>query len=405
MRRLALAAMALAVLPLAALGVGCARHRPKPPDAIVFWEPWPPAVLAPAIARFEAENPALRVSVRQVPLASVSDSLAAALAAGAPPDLCALASDDMRRWLDSGSLCDWSAGVADQRDSLRGWPPCTLGDALYGLPWLLAPRVLWVQPALFARAGLDASRPPGTWAQLRAAAARIQKLGGGIHGFGIARGDSLETALGFLPFAWGNGGEVLSADLDSSRLASREVLEALEFYASLRHSALLAGSDTLAREFAAGRLGMRVAAAGDAPASAALALVPRPGDDRGEHASYADEVVLVSLTASHRKEAALRLARALARPRALREVADAIGPGLRPATAAVDSAPLPAAAPATEVLARQCATSRFAPAVARWDSMRVAIGAAVDEVLAGHGSASEALEAADARVQALAGRR
>ncbi|MBK7367908.1 MAG: hypothetical protein IPJ04_08315 [Candidatus Eisenbacteria bacterium] len=49
------------------------------------------------------------------------DSIAAALASGALPDLCVLDSTAMPALLERGDLSDWSAGVADLRDSLTGW--------------------------------------------------------------------------------------------------------------------------------------------------------------------------------------------------------------------------------------------------------------------------------------------
>ncbi len=399
------AQLAFAALVLASVVASCARPRTKAPDEIVFWEPWAPSVVAPYVQRFEAGNPSLRVRVRQVPLAQASDSLAAALAAGHPPDLCAIASADMPRWLASGSLVDWSAGVADLRDSLRGWPLCTVGDALYGLPWLLRPRVLLLQPALFARAGLDAARPPETWAQLRAAAAKVQKLGGGVRGFGIARGDSVEDAAEFLSFAWGNGAELLSAGLDSSRFDSPEAAGALEFYASLGRVALVAPRDTLLRELGAGRLGMMLGdAAAAAPAHAAVALVPRPAAGQGTHAAFADGVVLASFTGSKRKEAALRLARALASPATLPALAAGTG-GLQPAIADPDSAPLPPGAPPARVAARQCAGARFAPPVARWDSIRAAIADAVGDALDDRASAADAVARAGERIDASVGRK
>lgn len=404
MRRVAISALALALIAIA-----CARPRPRI-DAIEFWEPWPPAVVAPLVAHFEAENPAQHVHVRQMSLATVSDSLAAALAAGAGPDLCVLPGACMPRWLASSALCDWSAGVADLRDSLRGWPLCTVGEALYGLPCLLDVRTLLVHPQLFARAGLDSAKPPHTWEQLHAAAVRVQKLGHGVHGFGIATGDSLAATAEFLAFVAGNGGQVLSQELDSARIDSPEALAALAFYLSLRRSALVAAPDTLAREFAAGRLAMMLA---DAPAradvrravpGAVVALVPRPAGELGTHATWADAVVLVGFTGSHRKEAALRLARSLARREGLGALAAATD-GLAPAYGDADSLELPAGASAAQVLARQGESAHFAPAVAHWDSMCTAIAFEVGEALHDRKSAAAALTDAAARVTELAGRR
>ena len=401
--------LAFALVLLAALVASCTKPRPRP-DEVVFWEPWPASIVAPMVARFEADNPSLHVSVRRIALATMNDSLAVALAAGHPPDLCAIASGDMPRWLSTNVLSDWSAGVAGLRDSLRGWELCSVGDALYGLPLLLNPRVLLCNTALFERAGLDAGRPPETWAQLRSAALKLQKLGHGVHGFGLSVGDSLESAAEFLSFAWGNGGEVFSARLDSSRFDSSEMLETLQFYLSLRRAALMAGSDTLLHEFDEGRLGMLVTGAdtfagrGPRAAAGSIALLPRPGARSGTHAAYADGVVLASFTASRRKEAALRLARVLAEPAGLRAMS-ALLRDLQPATADSDSTALPLHATIAQVLARQRTTAHFAPPVAHWDSIRTAIGFQVGEALLDRKSAADALADADARIAALAGRR
>src|SRR5262249_56074556 len=92
--------------------------------------------------------------------------------AGHPPDLCELDRDEVARFMDRGWLSDWSAGVADLAPGVRGWELCRLGDALYGLPWLLDTRVLLYNRALLARAGLDSTRAPETWDELHAASAR-----------------------------------------------------------------------------------------------------------------------------------------------------------------------------------------------------------------------------------------
>lgn len=402
--------LALAALLLLTALASCTKPKPRI-DEIVFWQPWPAAAVEPAVRAFEAATPNVHVSVHEVPLAALRDSLDAALAAGTPPDLCAIGSDELPERLAANALVDWSAGVADLRDSLVGWPLCTVGDAIYGLPWTLSPRVLVLRRDLVARAGLDASRPPQTWAQLRAAVARLQKLGGGVRAIGLPRGGAGEASDAFLALAWGNGGEMLSAELDSSRVDSPENLAALELLQSLRRGVRVAGPDTLRRELAAGRLAMifddgsawaRAASAKDA--SVAIAPLPRPDADRGTRATLADGVVLASFTGSRRKELALRLARTLVRPEHAQATAAALA-GPASARLAADSAATARPDGVLGALAAQCATARFAPHAARWDSIRIALGGAVDDVLAGRRAAREALADADARVAALAGRR
>lgn len=405
MRRFALAGVVLALLAAAFAGAGCGRAKPhaKPGVEVVFWQPWAPGVVAPAVARFEAANPGTHVRVVQVTFDALGDSLEAARAANTWPDLCALPASQMPRWLDAGVFSDWSAGVAGLRDSLAGWPACTVGDALYGLPWLLRSRVLAGDPVLLRRAHLGATLP-ATWPQLRTAALRLRALGGGVYGFGFPRGDSLETAAQFLSFAWSRGADVLSAAGDSSRIGSREALAALEFLASLRRATLLASRDTLTRAAAAGRLGLWIADPGALPKGAVVAPLPVPAADSARGAAWSEAVVLAGFAGARRKEAALRLALALARSEEQFALARAVSPW-SPSLAGADTAAAFAHAPLARTLARACAGARFAPRVANWDSMRIAIGGAVDDALAGRATPREALAAADARVGALAARR
>ena len=155
---------AMAALATAALAIsGCARTSQV--REVVFWQFWPLEVIQPIVQRFEAEHPGIEVRVEQLTWDSGKDKITAAVAAGRPPDLCELGSTYMPRFLEAGALSDWSAGVADLRDSLRGWDMCRVGDALYGLPWVLGTRALFYDKTLFARAGLDSSRAPETWAE------------------------------------------------------------------------------------------------------------------------------------------------------------------------------------------------------------------------------------------------
>ena len=391
----------LALVALAALAGACARPA-APPDEIVFWQRGPEGALAPIVARFEAGHPGLRVRVERVAAGGDSARLAAALASGEPPDLCQIASARMPELLASGRLCDWSAGVADLRDSLVGWPLCTEGDAIYGLPWLLDPEILHVDRDLMRRAGLDPAHAPETWPELAADAARIQRLGHGVHGFGVADGDAPGWAPALLPLFWSNGGELFSDKLDSSRVDSPENLEALEFALKLRRTGLVAPPDSLAREFERGRLGFVIAPASGAAgarAHGAVALVPRPAAGRGEHASLATGEVLVSFTSSRRKESALRLARFLSRPE--NALPAALAQGLVPATPGADTSALLRGRPREQLVLRQLAHARFEPARPAWSAVQDSLEAALGGALAGRRNAREALADADQRLAAL----
>lgn len=405
---LAAAAAAAAALLLA---VGCAP-TPRPPEDVVFWQFGPPAVLEPLVRRFEGENPGVRVRLERVDRWTVADSVNAALAAGTPPDLCELGGGAMRALLESGRLSDWSAGVADQRDSLRGWETCRVGDALYGMPWRISPCVLYWNRDLFARAGLDPGAAPRTWDELVVAATRIQRLRGGVHGYGLAIGDSAGMLPEFLSFAWGNGGEVLSAAGDSSRFDSPANEQALELELRLRRAGLRAEGDSLDREFAAGRLGLRVAG----PELAArldreapglrfgVARVPGRTADADTSAPYATVRVLASFTQSRHKEHALRLARFLVRPDNAVAAYAAAADGL-PSNAAADTLAWFRARPREALFAAQAARARFAPALPAWNRMGRALEDELERALRGDQGADSAVARAGARLATLAGRR
>src|SRR5262249_7553424 len=170
------------------LALSCGRNRAARPVEVTFWERWPIEAIQPLVQRFKAANPSIRVVVSQLPAEGATDTLALAAQGGPVPDLVELDADQTARFISEGWLSDWSAGVADLKPGVRGWELCSLGDAIYGLPWLLRTHVLLFNRALFARAGMDSSRAPETWDDLKTAAARVQKLGRGGYGFGLPAG-------------------------------------------------------------------------------------------------------------------------------------------------------------------------------------------------------------------------
>jgi multiple sugar transport system substrate-binding protein len=304
------------------------------------------------------------------------------------PDLCQLGSTSMPRLMASRSLADWSAGVADLKPALRGWEMCSIGDALYGVPWVLGTRALFYNKTLLARAGLDSAQAPETWAELYRDAAAVQKLGGGVHGYGLMANDRQKLFETFMPFAWGNGGEILSAGLDSSRFDSPENRAALAFYLSLRKVGTLGVQDALDRDFKKGKLGLEISGAWlfeqipkQAPALRyGMAPVPKPAADHGTHASYAGGEVLVGFEAAKHKEAALRLARFLVRPdNALALAENALS--VEPATVGADSVAFYRARPDAQRMIRQFASARFAPNHPEWEAMEGAIEDAIERAL------------------------
>jgi multiple sugar transport system substrate-binding protein len=396
----------IVVLAIALFLLSCAKSQKS--DAIVFWQFWSMDAITPIVQKFEQENPGVHVRVEQLTWDSGKEKISAAIAARDPPDLCELGSTYMPHFLASGSLSDWSAGVADLRDSLRGWDLVRIGEAVYGLPWELGTRALFYNKTLMARAGLDSTRDPITWDDLYRAAEKIQALGGGVHGYGVAANDRQKLFKKFMPFAWGNGGEILSPDLDSSRFDSPANRQALEFYLRLRKVGLLGVQNDLDKEFKEGRLGLQISGAwlckqipAEAPGlSYGVALVPKPAREGGVHASFAGGEVLVSFNTSKNKEHALRLARFLVRSdnaQALAQTALSV----QPANVGADTVAFYRQRPDLAVMIRQFETAFSTPNHPAWDAMEAAIEDEIDQALSDRKTAAQAIHDADAKITAL----
>jgi multiple sugar transport system substrate-binding protein len=398
-----------AAVALVALVLSCAPARRV--EEIVFWQFWPGEVLTPLLQQFEREHPGLRVRVQTLDWANGLDSITAAVAGGDPPDLCELGSTWVPRLMTAGSLADWSRDVRDLEPRLRGWELCSMGGRHYGLPWVMGTRVLFYNKTLFARAGLDSNQAPETWDELYDAADRIQRLGGGIHGYGVQTGEHEVLFKKFMPFAYGNGGRVLSDDLTRPDFDTARNRQALAFYLRLREVGILGRQDSLDREFREGRLGLQVSGAWlfrsiprDAPALRyGVALIPRPEAEHGTHASIVGGEVLVSFTGSKQKAGALALARFLVRPEnalALAQSAMSV-----PATLGADTSEYYRERPEQQVMIRQLETAVPTPNHPAWVEMEAVIEDEVDQALHDRKTARQAVADAHRRLTGLAEKR
>ncbi|MEQ1834762.1 MAG: sugar ABC transporter substrate-binding protein [Candidatus Eisenbacteria bacterium] len=392
---------AVVLLALAAVLAGACARSPKK-QQVVFWITWPIDAVRPIEQRYEALHKDINVKLVVMPWEGLRDSLAAALAAGNPPDLCQMHSTDLPPFLSGSSLSDWSAGVADLRPALRGWPMVMVGDAIYGLPWLLRTQVLYWNRDLFFRAKLGPARGPQTWDELRQAATAIQRLRDGVHGYGLAVTDSGATFRAVLPYLLSNGGSLMTEEFDSSRVDSPENLQALEFVQSLRPSTLLASDDSLAREFEAGRLGLllagselgvRLQRSGRGPRYG-VELVPRPAPERGARTALAAGEVLVSFTNSHHKEDALRLARFLVQDDNALALATLIQ-FMQPASVTADTAAWYRTRPEQQIMFRQLASVAYLPQHRDWAAMHRVLANEFGAAIGGWRGARAALAVAD----------
>lgn len=118
--------------------------------------------------------------------------------------------------------------------------PFMNSDKIYGLPWLQQPVVLYVNKALFDKAGVSYPDKNWTWKDFTDAATKLTVDKNGKHP-GEAGFDAKSTAQwgfslnGWPPsqmFIWQNGGEVITEE-GKSPIDSPEAVKALKFYSDL----------------------------------------------------------------------------------------------------------------------------------------------------------------------------
>jgi ABC-type glycerol-3-phosphate transport system substrate-binding protein len=185
------------------------------------------------IPRFEAAHPGVTVNTQYVSWTHVDEKLTISFAGGVAPDVFqvgaeyvgGLAYRGMAEPLDD-RIADW--GEADDYFP-ASWNTCVYQGAVYGLPYLSAPRVLVYRKDLLRRAGFE--RPPDTWEELAEVAQRLTVKQGPVWEMaGLNLPVSWQV---FVEFLWENGGQVFNEEGTRSLLDSPEAAEALQFYADL----------------------------------------------------------------------------------------------------------------------------------------------------------------------------
>lgn len=392
--RAALPALAL-LLALGATGPACGGGD-SGPTRVTFWQFFPSETITPLIEKFEEQHPDIRVEMQQLTWASGLEKITAAVAAGNPPDLCELGSTWFAKFAANGTLVDWTTPSVNLRPEFLMWDACTYEDRVYGLPWMTGTRALFVNAELAERAGWTG--PVETWDQLLALVRAIDGLGDDVYGYGMNAGERYIQFKKFMPYAWGNGGRVLTADLDGCAFDSDAVREALEFYLELEPSSLREKQEILDQAFQQGRLGAMISGAWllkTLPKNAPdlrfdVHLVPRPPRPDGVHASFGGGEILVSFARSKESEAAFELARFLCESPQAMAITRA-EQSVLPAAAAAATDPWFGENPHQAVFRKQLETAVFPPNIEAWVEIQDAVDTWLEKAVFGRVTPSEAL--------------
>ena len=191
------------------------------------------AVLRELVAAFSKANPGPKIGL--VPVAEQGDhvaKLAAAFAGGSPPDVFLL---NYRRFGQFAAKDVIEPTPVDDPDAY--YAPTieafTIGGRLLCLPQNASSSVVYVNPALFARAGVPLPAASWTWADMRTAAERLSAKG--IEAIGYETG--MRTVA---PFVWGAGGEVVDSQDAPTKvtLTSAPAREAIRYLLDLQEYGL-----------------------------------------------------------------------------------------------------------------------------------------------------------------------
>jgi ABC-type glycerol-3-phosphate transport system substrate-binding protein len=228
------------------------------------------------VATFEKANPTITIkSVYNYPCTNLP-TFTAQLRAGTEPDIFYIDFTDLPQVLTAGQAADITQYVSSKTvPTLKDIVPAamkavTAGKTIYGLPTSNYTQGLIYNRALFSQAGLNPNDPPTTWAQVETDAKAIAKLGHGIEGWGDYSANnnggwhyaSYMDALGGTTVNTNNVPPTAGFN-NANGLAILEALHTLRFTDNAMSATQGLGWGALQQQFAAGKLGMYIAAPDD----------------------------------------------------------------------------------------------------------------------------------------------
>ena len=180
------------------------------------------------VADFNKQNPNGQVEIEIVNWNDGHQKLQTLISGNQAPDLALVGTRWMAEYAKADLLADLSNADSKGLRSAEFVPGVynagRIEGKLRGLPAAASVRGLYYNAAMLQRAGVA---PPKNWAELTAAATKIQAANAGVGAVGV-QGKEVETDLYFYYFLWGAGGQILGPD-NRSALTAPPAQEALDF--------------------------------------------------------------------------------------------------------------------------------------------------------------------------------
>lgn len=110
------------------------------------------------IAKYEEENPGVKVVWTDVPYADVQAKLVAAVAGGTAPDVVNLNTQMTLTLAGKGALVDLAQEATAEQKGIYIedlWNSAKIGDSVYAFPWYASPDIMFYNKELFDEAGME----------------------------------------------------------------------------------------------------------------------------------------------------------------------------------------------------------------------------------------------------------
>ena len=221
------------------------------------------APLRACLARYEAENPGIKVELQQVSYRDFLQTIVTSRLGGTAPDIYNVYSIWTPQLIETGVLAEPPAEITDfvRANYSEGTVgAATIEDTVYGIPTELSVYLLLWNKQLFAQAGVEG--PPADWAALADAARRITSKNeqGTITQAGYVYGPSVAEAVHvYYAQMFANGLQPYSADLSSANFTEPASVDIVRRQGELFREGITS-SATTTDDFAAGAAGMAVMA-------------------------------------------------------------------------------------------------------------------------------------------------
>ena len=234
--RLALAAILAATLAASTAACGSDGDGADSPVTLSYmvWDTNQVPVMKDLAAAFTKEHPTVTIDVQMTPWADYWTKLRAAVSGGAAPDVFWMNGPNFQLYAANKVVTPLSDRINAAKLDTGVYPKSlvdlyTFEGKLYGLPKDFDTVGVWYNKELFDAAGVAYPKDGWTWADFKAASAKLTKPAKGVY----AVGANLSGQEYFYNTIYQAGGQVIAPDGKTSGYDQPATIEGLRFWTDL----------------------------------------------------------------------------------------------------------------------------------------------------------------------------